>query len=174
MHDKPRTERYLPLSGIHDFVRSVQLVARRNHIQNVISSFRAFTISCVACNLLHEETTYRTLLTPFGFTISYVACILMHGQITHGTLFHPFGYSRFRAWRATYCTKKPHTERYLPLSGIHDFVRSVQLVARRNHIQNVISSFRALTISCVACILMHDQITHGTLFHPFGHSQFRK
>ena len=25
----------------------------------------------------------------------------------------------------------------------------------------------------VACILMHDGITHGTLFNPFEHSQFR-
>ena len=28
-------------------------------------------------------------------------------------------------------------------------------------------------IQCVACILMHDQITHGTLFNSFGHSRFR-
>ena len=27
--------------------------------------------------------------------------------------------------------------------------------------------------SCVACILMHDQIMHGTLFNPFGCSRFR-
>ena len=55
--------------------------------------------------------------------ISCVACNLLHDQITHGTLFHPF-------------------------SGIHDFFRSVQLVARPNHAQNVISPFRAFTISC--------------------------
>ena len=41
-----------------------------------------------------------------------VACNLLHDQITHGTLFN--------------------------LSGTHDFVRSVQLVARTNPTQNVI------------------------------------
>ncbi|ERH29406.1 hypothetical protein HMPREF9065_00032 [Aggregatibacter sp. oral taxon 458 str. W10330] len=30
-----------------------------------------------------------------------VACILMHDQTTHGTLFNPSGDSRFRTWRAT-------------------------------------------------------------------------
>jgi len=28
-------------------------------------------------------------------------------------------------------------------------------------------------IAFVACILMHDQITHRTLFNSFGHSWFR-
>jgi len=37
---KPRTERYLTLSGIHDFVRSVHLDARPNHARNVIQPFR--------------------------------------------------------------------------------------------------------------------------------------
>ncbi|ERH26311.1 hypothetical protein HMPREF9065_01977 [Aggregatibacter sp. oral taxon 458 str. W10330] len=36
-----------------------------------------------------------------------------------------------------------------PLSGIYDFVRSVQLVARMNNVRSVF-------ISCVACILMHE------------------
>ena len=51
--------------------------------------------------------------------------------------------------------------------------RSVHLDARLNPSWNVIYLFRALAISCnklhatiydflVACILMHDQITHGT------------
>jgi len=52
-------------------------------------------------------------------------------------------------------------------------VRSVHLDARPNHSRNIISPFRALTISYVACILMYDQITHGTLFNPFGYSRFR-
>ena len=50
-------------------------------------TFQAFTISCVACNLLHEQTT-------------------------HGILFN--------------------------LSGIHDFMRSVQLVALIIHVRIVI------------------------------------
>jgi len=102
-------------------VRSVQLVARPNHTQNVISPFRAFTISFVACNLLHDQTT-------------------------HGTLFN--------------------------LSCIHDFFRSMQLVARPNHAQNVISPFRAFTISCVACNLLHEQTTHGALFNLSGIHDF--
>ena len=102
--------------------RSVHLVARPTHPRNVISPFRAFTISYVACILMHEKTTHRTLFN---------------------------------------------------LSGIHDFFRSVQLVARPTHAQNVISPFRAFTISCVACILIHDQTTHGALFTPFGHPRFR-
>jgi len=28
-------------------------------------------------------------------------------------------------------------------------------------------------ISCVACILIHDQTTQRTLFNPFGYSRFR-
>jgi len=64
-------------------------------------------------------------------------------------------------------------ERDFALSGIHDLVRSVHLDARPNHARNVIYPFRAFTISYVACILMHDQITHGTLFNSFGHSWFR-
>ena len=45
--------------------------------------------------------------------------------------------------------------------------RSVQLVAR------MINLDAQFTISLVACILMHDQTKHGTLFSPFWHSQFR-
>ena len=78
-------------------------------------------------------------------------------------------------------------------------MRSVHLDARQNQSRNEIKcgdfwkyffnqriinrqarySFRATSctlrfmISCVACILMHDQTTHGTLFISFGHSWFR-
>ena len=72
-------------------------------------------------------------------------------------------------------------------------VSSVQLVARRIKPQCVIYDFmcsvtrmifltsifiRATSctlrgvISCVACILMHDQTTQGTLFKPFGIHDF--
>ena len=77
-------------------------------------TFRAFTISCVACNLLHDQTTHRTL---FNF------------------------------------------------SGIHDFVRSVHLDAQPNHARSMIYPFRAFMISCVACNLLHEQTTYGTLFN---------
>ena len=40
--------------------------------------------------------------------------------------------------------------------------RSVQLVAR------MINLDAQFTISLVACISMHDQITHGTLFNPLS------
>ncbi|ERH27383.1 hypothetical protein HMPREF9065_01440 [Aggregatibacter sp. oral taxon 458 str. W10330] len=52
-------------------------------------------------------------------------------------------------------------------------MRSVHLDARPNHIRNVIQPFSAFTISCVACNLLHDQTTQGTLFNPFRHSRFR-
>ena len=78
-------------------------------------------------------------------------------------------------------------------------MRSVHLDARPNQARNELKcgnfwryffnqriinsqarySFRATSctlrfmISCVACILMHDQTKHGTLFSPFWHSQFR-
>ena len=80
-------------------------------------------ISCVACILMHDQTTRGTLFITFRtFTISCVACILMHDQPTHGKLFN--------------------------LSGIHDFMRSVQLVARTNHARSIIYPFRTFTISC--------------------------
>ena len=47
---------------------------------------------------------------------------------------------------------------------------SVHLDARKNHARNVIQRFRVFMISCVACILMHEWITHGTWFNPFGYS----
>ena len=61
---------------------------------------------------------------------------------------------------------------------------SVHLDARMNHTRNVIQPFREFTISCnklhatgalfhiVACILMHDRITHGTLFTTSGIHDF--
>ena len=33
-------------------------------------------------------------------------------------------------------------------------------------------TFRAFMISCVSCILMHDQTTHGTLFNLSGIHDF--
>ena len=102
-------------------MRSVHLDARPKHAQNVIYPFRAFTISCVAC-------------------------ILMHDQTTHGT--------------------------YLTLSDIYDFMRSVHLDARPNHALNAIYPFRAFTISCVACNLLHDQTTHGTYLTLSGIHDF--
>ena len=35
------------------------------------------------------------------------------------------------------------------------------------------SIYRTIIYPLVACILMHDQITHGTLFNSFRHSWFR-
>ena len=131
------------------------LDAQPNHARNIIQPFRAFTISCVAC-------------------------ILMHDRTKHGTLFNPFGYSRFLRGNSTsvrnkvrwflrvffvqqvarygsvilYCSvhldaRMNHARNVIqPLSGIHDFVRSVQLVARPNHARNVIQPFRVFTISC--------------------------
>ena len=78
----------------------------------------------------------------------------MHDRTTHGTLFNPF--------------------------EIHDFVRSVHLDARmippRCGIKcgdfyacfscNKLHATGAL-FHIVACILMHDRITHGTLFTTF-------
>ena len=139
---------FLLTSIRNDFVRSVYLDARPDHARKVIYPFQTFTIS-------------------------YVACILMHDQTAHRTLFNSFGYSRFRVWRASWCTTKPPTESYLPLSDIHDFVCSVHLDARPNHARKVIYPFQTFTISCVACILMHDQTAYGKLFTPFRHSRFR-
>ena len=79
-------------------------------------------ISCVACNLLHEQTKHGTLFNLSAFMISCVACNLLHDQSTHGTLFN--------------------------LSGIHDFMRSVHLDARPNHARSIIYPFRTFTISC--------------------------
>ena len=65
-------------------------------------TLRAFTISYVACNLLHDRNHAQNVIYHFqAFTISCVACILMHDQTTRGRLFTSFGYSRFRA---TSCT----------------------------------------------------------------------
>ena len=50
--------------------------------------------------------------------------------------------------------------------------RRISPISYPSHAQNVISPFRTLTISCVACILMHDQITHGTLFTLSGIHDF--
>ena len=107
-----RSVRDFTLSGIHDFVCSVHLDARPNHAWNVISPFWTFTISCVTCILMHDQTKHGTWFPPFrhsrfcathetltlsdihvpcvispfrAFTISYVACILMHDQTKHGT-----------------------------------------------------------------------------------------
>ena len=109
LHDQTTHGTYLTLSDIYDFVRSVHLDARPNHAQNVIYPFRAFTISCVACILMHDRHTLSVIPCSVQLVarknharnvfISCVACILMHDQTTHGT--------------------------YLTLSGIHDFVQQV-------------------------------------------------
>jgi len=84
-------DRDFTLSGIHDLVRSVHLDARPNHARNVISPFQVFMISC---NKLHTTILVARIINlDAQFTISYVACILMHDQTTHGTLFNPFVYS---------------------------------------------------------------------------------
>ena len=54
-----------------------------------------------------------------------------------------------------------------PRYAIHRFPRSVQLVAR------IIQPRYVIHDSLVACILMHDRITYGTLFNLFEHSQIR-
>ena len=66
MHDQTTQGTLFTLSNIHDFVRSVHLDARPDHAKNVIQPFRIFTISCVACILMHGQTTQGTLFTLFG------------------------------------------------------------------------------------------------------------
>ena len=110
MHDKITHKRYLTFRAF-----MISCVARTNPTRNVIypvfghPRFRTSRASCCTTKPRTEPH-----LTFQAFTISCVACNLLHEQITHGTLFHPF-------------------------SGIHDFFRSVQLVARPNHARNVIS-----------------------------------
>ena len=127
----------------------MQLVARPNHARNVISPFRIFTISYVACNLLHDQTTQGTLFNPFrAFMISCVACILMHDQTTQGTLFNPFRAFMISCVACILMHDQTTQGTLLTRSDIHDFIRSVHLDARPNHARNVIEPFRVFMISC--------------------------
>jgi len=60
-----------------------------------------------------EEFCKGLYLTFRAFTISYVACNLLHEQTTHGMLFNLSGTHDFVRSRATCCTNKPRTESYL-------------------------------------------------------------
>ena len=93
-----------------------------------------------------QNVAIKTIRYVYETKFTLVACNLLHDQITHGTLFN--------------------------LSGTHDFMRSVHLDARPTHPRKVISPFRAFTISCVACNLLHEQTTHGTLFNLSGIHDF--
>ena len=58
----------------------------------------------------NRNSTYWRIIYPL------VACNLLHEWLTS------MRNSRFHAYRASWCMTKPRTERYLTLSGIHDFV----------------------------------------------------
>ena len=130
------------------------------------------------------------------FMISLVACILMYDRINQsrnelkcGNFWRYFFNQHIINRQARYsfpCNKLHAT--------IYDFLRSVHLDARQNQSRNEIKcgdfwkyffnqriinsqarySFRATSctlrfmISCVVCILMHDQTPHGTLFNPLS------
>ena len=65
-----------------------------------------FTISC---NKLHATIIVARIINlDAQFTISCVACILMHDQTTHRTLFNPFGCSRFCATHETSTLSDAH------------------------------------------------------------------
>ena len=122
---------------------SVQLVARRIKPQCVIYDFMCSVTRMIFLTSIFIRATSCTLRG----VISCVACILMHDQTTQGTLFKPF--------------------------GIHDFVRSVpRMIFLTSIFIRATSCTLRGVISCVACILMHDQTTQGTLFKPFGIHDF--
>ena len=110
------------------------------------------------------------------FTDSLVACISMHDGTTQGTKKSAVIFP---------CISDNVSS---TVKSVIHFECSVQLVARMIQPRYVIHD------SLVACILMHerfnlgaclmiscnklhatihDQITHGTLFNPFGHFRFR-
>ena len=141
-------------------------------------------ISCVACILMHEWTTHKTLFITFRvFTIScnklhatgalfhIVACILMHERIMHRTLFNPFGIHDF-VCSVHLDARKNHSQNVIHhRSGIHDFVRSVHLDARQISLMSFFYSCNKLhatgkfhlgawlTISC------NELHATGALFH---------
>ena len=78
-----------------------------------------------------------------------ISC-LMHDLTTHGTLFNPFEHLQFRA---TSCTLRGALFHIVACILMHEWFHLGAWFA----------------ISC----LMHDLTTHGTLFNPFEHLQFR-
>ena len=53
-------------------------------------TFRAFTISYVACNLLHEQTTHETLFNPSG-THDFVRSVHLDARPNHArSIIYPF------------------------------------------------------------------------------------
>ena len=92
------------------------LDARANHARSVIYPFRTFTISCVACILLHDRHIPSVIPCRVQLVarknharnvfISCIACNLLHDQTTHGTLLTPFRHSWFRATSCTLRFKK--------------------------------------------------------------------
>ena len=87
---------------------------------------------------------------------SPVACILMHDRITHGTKQSAVIFACIFSDNVLSTIK----------SVIH-FECSVHLDARK------IQPRYAIHDSLVACILMHDRTTHGTLFTLSEYSRFR-
>ena len=136
---------------------------------------------------MHHEGLSSVGLNPFHFSQTTSAYKNPTRCVIHNFIrsTNDFPHERF------YSCNKLH-------ATIYDFVRSVHLDTRQNPSRNELKcgdfgkyffnqriinrqarySFRAtsctlrFTISRVACILMHDQTTHGTLFNPFWHSQF--
>ena len=105
----------------------------------------------------------RKIQPRYAIHDSLVACILMHDRTTHGTLFTLSEYSRFRATSCTLrSTINPHTER-----------NKVRWFFRVFFQTTYYPPSRTLFISNVACILMHDRTTHGTLFILSEYSRFR-
>ena len=80
------------------------------------------------------------------FTIS----CLIHDRTRHGTFFNPFEHLQFRA---TSCTLRGALFHIVACILMHEWFHLGAWFA----------------ISC----LMHDRTTHGTLFNPFEHLQFR-
>ena len=102
---------------------------------------------------------------------SIVACNLLHDQTTHGTLFTPFGYSRFRA---TSCTLRMESELHIEVNHSCNTLLNWRFnYTEQSAVKISPCFFCHSTSSIVACNLLHDQTTHGTLFTPFEHSRFR-
>ena len=106
-------------------------------------------ISCVACILMHDQTTQGTLFT-LSSAHDFVRSVHLDARPNHiRNVIQPFsGIHDFV--RSVHLDARPnHTRNVIqPFSSIHDFVRSVHLDARPNHVRNVIQPFSAFMISC--------------------------
>ena len=54
------------------------------------------------------------------------------------------------------------------IGGLFFFLVACILMHEQITHGTLFNPFGVFVISCVACNLLHDQTTHGTLFNPFG------